>query len=162
MTLIGDLLHELEQSRDGFADAVEAVDLELATTPGVIGDWSVRDLVVHVAFWCEHGTEALRLAAGGRGADFAYDTADTDRMNDELLAEARRTPPAAATEREERAYAAFADAIRGLDQHLLSLELGNGDTVEEVIRYDGPGHYAEHAAQVRAWFGDDGEDPDEE
>jgi hypothetical protein len=161
MTRIDDLLRELEEARDGFAEAVDAVDLELATTPGIVGDWSVRDLVVHVAFWCEHGTDAVRLAADGRGAAFAYDSADTDRMNAELEAEARGTPPAAATEREERAYAAFADVVRDLDPGLLSLRLGSGDTVEEVIRYDGPEHYAEHAAQVRAWFGDGADEDDD-
>ena len=161
MTSVADLLGELEGARDDFAEAVDAVDLELATTPGIVGDWSVRDLVVHVAYWCEHGTDALLLAADGRGAAFAYDTADTDRMNAELESEARATPPAAATDREERAYAAFAEAIRGMDPALLSLRLGNGDTVEEVIRYDGPEHYAEHAAQVRAWFGGDRDDEDD-
>lgn len=160
MTRTDDLLRELDEARDGFAEAVDAVDLELATVPGIIGDWSVRDLVVHVAFWCEHGTDALRLAAGGRGADFAYDTRDTDRMNADLMDEARRTTPSAATEREERAYAVFRDAIATLDPSLLSLRLGNGDTVAEVIRYDGPDHYAEHAAQIRAWFGTDEDETD--
>jgi hypothetical protein len=158
MTSTDELLRELEGARDGFAEAVDAVDMELATAPGVVGELSVRDLVVHVAYWCEHGTDALRLAASGRGAAFAYDTADTDLMNAELVVEARRTSPAAAAEREERAYAAFAEAIRGLDPALLSQRLGNDDTVEEVIRYDGAEHYAEHAAQLRAWFGPDIED----
>ena len=159
MTRVDDLLRELDDARDDFAEAVDAVDLELVTTPGIVDDWSVRDLVVHVAFWCEHGTDALRLAAAGRGAEFAYDTADTDRMNAELQVEARRTRPSAAAEREERAYAAFREAIAAVDPALLSLRLGNGDTVEEVIRYDGPEHYAEHAAHVRAWFGPQEDDP---
>ncbi len=37
-----------------------------------------------------------------------------------------------------------------LDEELLDLRLGNGDTVEAVIRYDGPDHYAEHAEHFRA------------
>jgi hypothetical protein len=32
----------------------------------------------------------------------------------------------------------------------LDLQLGNGDAVEDVVRYDGPDHYAEHSAQLRA------------
>ena len=40
--------------------------------------------------------------------------------------------------------------------------LGNGDTVEAVIRYDGADHYAEHTAHLRAWFGaDTGDDAGE-
>jgi Mycothiol maleylpyruvate isomerase N-terminal domain len=162
VTRVEELARALDAARDDFAQAVDAVDIELVRAPGIVGDWSVRDLVVHVAFWCEHGSEALRLAAIGRGAEFDYDSAQTDRMNADLEAEARRTSPTAAAEREEAAYGAFRDAIAGLDPTLLSLRLGNGDTVEEVIRYDGPGHYAEHTAQIRAWFGTDGEDQEED
>ena len=33
-------------------------------------------------------------------------------------------------------------------------------TVEAVVRYDGPDHYAEHTAHLRAWFGDEADDVD--
>ena len=73
----------------------------------------MRDLVVHVAAWSEHGASALELAATGRGAEFAYSKADTDAMNERFLAEAARTSPAAALAREESAYASFRERCRG-------------------------------------------------
>jgi hypothetical protein len=154
MSRIEALLAELEAQRAAFADAVAAVDIELVTAPGVIDDWSVRDMVVHVAFWGEHATDALGLASAGRGDEFAYDTGQTDAMNARLLDEARRTTPAAAAEREERAFAGLMRAVAGLDPDLLDVRLGNGDTIEEVVRYDGPDHYREHADQLNAWFGE--------
>ena len=157
MSRIDALAAELEADRAGFADAVASVDLELVTTPGVIDNWSVRDLVVHVAFWCEHATEALRLLAEGRGDEFAYDGSQTDAMNARLLDEARQTTPAAETAREARAFSDLWEAVRHLDDSLLDKRLGNGDTVEAVIRYDGPDHYREHTEQLRAWFGDEPE-----
>ena len=54
----------------------------------------MRDLVVHVAAWAEHGAAALELAASGRGADFAYSKAETDAMNERILADGRSTSPA--------------------------------------------------------------------
>jgi hypothetical protein len=48
--------------------------------------------------------------------------------------------------------------IAALDEALLGAALGNGDTVEAVIRYDGPDHYAEHTGHLRAWFGADPEE----
>lgn len=154
------LLVELTAEHDAFATALEAVDLELVTAPGVVEDWSVRDLVVHVAFWAEHATVALGLAAGGRGDEFAYDTAQTDAMNARLLEESRQTTPGAAIDREERAFEALAAALGDLDPALLDVRLGNGDTVAAVIDYDGAAHYREHTAHLRAWFGED--DGDEE
>ncbi len=146
------LLAELDRARGAFRDALAAVDGDLATTPGIVSDWSARDLVVHVAFWAEHGTGALALAASGRGDAFDYDTSRTDAMNAEVLADAGRVSPGAAAAREEAAYSGFRAALASLDPALLHVVLGNGDTVERVVRYDGPDHYAEHTAHLRAWF----------
>lgn len=159
MSRIEDLGRRLAEERAAFVDALEAVDLELVTVPGVVENWSVRDLVVHVAFWAEHATRALALASAARGAEFAYDTGQTDAMNARLLEEARSISPSAAIERESAAYDALAAAVDGLDQALLDERLGSGDTVEEVIVYDGPEHYREHTEHLRAWFG---EEPDDE
>lgn len=155
MNRVDELLAELEAERGAFADLLETVDAELVTAPGVVDDWSVRDLVVHVAFWCEHATEAVALAGVGRGGEFAYASGDTDRMNADLLTESRHTSPAAAVDREARAYEAFSAAVAALDPALLDLRLGNGDTVEAVVRYDGPDHYREHTEHLRAWFGEE-------
>ena len=155
-----ELLTALDAAREDFHAALGEVDAELVTVPGVVGDWSVRDLVVHVAAWDEHGAGALELASSGRGADFAYSTSDTDAENDRIEAEALRTSPSEALAREERAFAEFRAAIAELDPALLDHQLGNGDSVEAVIRYDGADHYAEHAEHIRAWFGPD-EDPDD-
>jgi hypothetical protein len=149
------LAAELEAAHDAFVAALGTVDGELVTVPGVMADWSVRDIVVHVAAWSEHGTKALRQAVSGRGAEFDYSTDETDAINAGILAEARTTSPADALAREERAYRAFHAAVAALDESSLRLRLGNGDTVEEVIRYDGPEHYAEHTTHIRAWFGEE-------
>lgn len=154
------MLDRLDASRRAFLDALEAVDADLVTVPGVMEDWSVRDIVVHVAAWCEHATNAIDLAVAGRGDEFAYSTAETDAMNVRILEDARRTKPSAALEREELAFSAFRARVAGLDPALLSVRLGNGDTVAEVIAYDGPDHYAEHTEHLRAWFVPDEDDDD--
>jgi Protein of unknown function (DUF1706) len=149
------LLRDLDSAREAFVDALSNVDLELATVPGVMEDWSVRDVVYHVAVWCEHGSEALDLVTHGRADEFSYSTSDTDAMNARFLADGRSVSPADALAREEAAFEGFRARIAGLDEALLGAELGNGDTVSEVIVYDGPEHYDEHSAHLRAWFGTD-------
>jgi Mycothiol maleylpyruvate isomerase N-terminal domain len=156
-----DLASELDAARNAYRDALGDVDAALATAPGIVGTWSARDLTVHVAFWAEHGAAALGLAGSGRGGEFDYDTTRTDAMNESLLAEAVRISPMAAADREEAAYRAFRAALAALDPALLDLVLGNGHTVERVVRYDGPDHYAEHTEHLRAWFGVEPEPDDE-
>ncbi len=161
MTDLKALLVELDRARAEFHQALEDVDEALATAPGVVGEWSVRDLVVHVAAWCEHATAALDLAAAGRGGEFGYSRDRTDAMNEEILAQARSLPPRGALIREDEAFDAFRARVAGLEGAQLDERLGNGDTVEAVIRYDGPDHYAEHTEHLRAWFdADDDGEPD--
>lgn len=155
------LLAELDAARDAFLEALAEVDVDLVTVPGVVEEWSVRDLIVHVAAWCEHGTSALDLASSGRGAEFAYSRDDTDAMNQRFALEARSITPGDALAREETAFAAFRERIVGLDRASLAERLGNGDTVEAVVRYDGPEHYTEHAGHLGAWFGGSDDDGDQ-
>ncbi len=157
-----ELVASLDAARADFLDALSNVDADLVTVPGVMEDWSVRDLVVHVAAWAEHAVAALDLATAGRGAEFDYSTEQTDAMNERILADGRSVSPAAALAREEAAFTAFRDRLAALDPDLLSHRLGNGDTVEQVVRYDGPNHYAEHTAHLRAWFEADEDDEDED
>ena len=57
---------------------------------------------------------------------------------------------AEAVEREALAMRRLDAALARLDDAALAVRLGNGDTLEDVIRYDGPDHYAEHASHLRA------------
>jgi Mycothiol maleylpyruvate isomerase N-terminal domain len=160
VTRVDQLLGELDAQRAAFLHALDAVEPDLMTTPGLVEQWSARDLIVHLAFWCDHGTDALGLATAGRGSEFAYDSGDTDAMNARLTEESASMSPAAAGKREEVAFLAFRSAIQALDPDTLDLRLGNGDTVAEVINYDGPEHYEGHTADVRAWFNADGPEYD--
>jgi hypothetical protein len=142
------LLADLERDRSAFISALEA--LPNPEGRAVVETWNGRDLVIHAAFWSEHGADALELAASGRGDAFDYDKGKTDAMNAEVSAGGRDSDLASALAREEAAYRRLCGALAALDEELLDLALGNGDVVEDVVRYDGPDHYAEHAAHLRA------------
>ncbi len=142
------LLDELAQERGAFVEALEALPNPEGRT--VIAAWDGRDLVIHAAFWSEHGASAVELAGSGRGAAFDYDNAQTDAINAATAAAGHATSLADAMTREVAAYERFRDALASLDEALLDLHLGNGDLVEDVVRYDGPDHYAEHAGHLRA------------
>ena len=141
-------MEELDRERSAFIAALDG----LAEPEGraIVESWDGRDLVIHAAFWSEHGANAVELAAAGRGDEFDYDSTKTDAMNAATAAAGRATSVAEARAREEAAYQRFRRAVAALDEGLLDLRLGNGDSVEAVIRYDGPDHYAEHAEHLRA------------
>jgi hypothetical protein len=142
------LVEELDRERSAFIAALDG--LPQPEGRAIVERWDGRDLVIHAAFWSEHGANAVELATAGRGSEFDYDSAQTDAMNAATTAAGRHTSLADARAREEAAYRRFRRAVAALDEGLLDLGLGNGDTVEAVIRYDGPDHYAEHADHLRA------------
>jgi hypothetical protein len=142
------LAAELDLERQGFITALKAIPKPEG--PKVLEEWDGRDLVIHVAFWSEHGADALELAATGRGTEFDYDSQQTDAMNAATTAAGHASSLADARAREAAAFERFRSALAQLDERLLDLQLGNGDSVQDVIRYDGPDHYAEHAAHLRA------------
>ena len=144
---VGALVAELERERAAFVAALKV--LPDPEGRAVVESWDGRDLVVHAAFWSEHGAEAVELAAAGRGHEFAYDNSRTDAMNAATAAAGHASSLAEARVREEAAYQRFRAAVAALNEALLDLQLGNGDTVEALIRYDGPDHYAEHAEHLR-------------
>ena len=58
-----------------------------------------------------------------------------------------------------RAEDAFLDRLRRADDAWLDERVGYGDTVEQVLREDGPHHYREHTLDIRSWWA--GGEPDE-
>src|SRR6266567_5262481 len=98
------LLAELSAARTDLLAALNDVPPELALTPGIVGSWSARDLVVHVAFWSDHAADALALATSGRGAEFVYDASQTDAMNDDVFRAGRGLAMDDAMAREEAAF----------------------------------------------------------
>ena len=142
------LLEELDRERVAFIAELDG--LPDPAGRAIVEQWDGRDLVIHVAFWSEHGANAVELATAGRGDEFDYDSTQTDAMNAATAAAGHTTSPADARANEDAAYQRFRRAMGGLAEELLDLRLGNGDTVEAVIRYDGPDHYSEHAEHIRA------------
>ncbi len=168
------LLTELIETRRAFIAALDDVEPALATAPGLVGEWSARELVAHMAFWCEHASRALDLAADGRVDDFYEEGFDVDARNAEVAREAGRADYAAARLREESSHAALADRLSTLDPALLGVRFRFGATLDEVVRENGPAHYREHTEHLRAWWAadasdeshpgdpDDPDDPDDE
>ncbi|HET6379663.1 MAG TPA: maleylpyruvate isomerase N-terminal domain-containing protein [candidate division Zixibacteria bacterium] len=141
------LLAEMDERRAAFLAALDALDATAAARPLVAG-WDARDLAHHVAFWSNHGADAVALATAGRGGAFDYRRTQTDAMNARATAAGRRLTLEAARREEAEAFARFRQAVAALTDDRLDERLGNGDRVEDVIRYDGPDHYAEHAVHL--------------
>ena len=158
---IQELLEGLAAARDEFLAAVGDIDPALRTTPGLVGDWSARDLLAHVGYWSGHAAESLHRSEQGELHEFGKDDLSVDDRNDVVTRVARETDYATVASREQGAYEAFVARLAAVDPESLSDRDADGDTLEEIIAFDGADHYREHTLDIRAWF--DGKDtPDED
>jgi hypothetical protein len=154
-----ELAAELAEARGAFLAALDDVEPDLLTTPGLVGQWSARELIAHMGYWAGHAAEALHYAADGRADEFGESDLDVDERNAIVARVAAETDLRAVRDREAAAYAALVDGLAATTPALLSERVAYGDTLEDVVRDDGADHYREHALDIRSWF--TGEDEDE-
>ena len=126
-----------------------AVAPESMTTPGLLGEWSARDLIAHLGYWAGHAVEVIH---GSRRADRGgrHGRPTVDEVNETVARVARDTPLATVRKREAASVEALLERLRALDPALLDVPMPDGATLEDAIRDDGPDHYREHADELRA------------
>ena len=119
---------------------------------GVVGVWSVKDLLGHMAYWAQEAAKNTELVKAGQQSQIVRpDTSKAiDRWNArEQRLRAGRSLAEVRYELEEshqRALAALAD----LPEEKLSLNL-DGGTFLELYAVDTCDHYREHTDQIMAW-----------
>jgi hypothetical protein len=157
------LADDLVAARQAFNDALADVDPALLTAPGLVGEWSARELIAHLAYWAGHAAEALHQAEQGRVGDFGEDEMDVDARNAVVARVASETDLATVRQREEAAFDALLSRLKRAEPERLEERVSYGDTLEYVVRDDGADHYREHTADLRSWFtGADEPNPDDE
>lgn len=153
------LATDLVEAREAFNQALADMDPALLTTPGLVGVWSARELVAHMGYWAGHAAEAIHLAEQERLDEFEADVPSVDERNEVVARVAAETDMKTVQNREELAFEAFRTRILTVDPEWLEERDADGDTLEEIIKYDGVDHFREHTNDIRAWFAAGGEPP---
>jgi hypothetical protein len=144
-----ELAAELVAARETFLRELERIDPGSLTTPGLVGEWSGRDLVAHVGYWAGHATEIIHAVESGRADDVGAGEPPTDEVNETVARIARTTPLATVRKREAASAEALLERLRALDPALLAVRLADDASLAEGIREDGADHYREHADALR-------------
>jgi Mycothiol maleylpyruvate isomerase N-terminal domain len=143
------LVEELRVERDAFFRVLDAISPASMTLPGLVGEWSGRDIVAHLGYWAGHATEVIHAVEEGRTEEIGVGTPSVDEVNATVARVARGTALTTVQQREAASIEALVERMRGLDPTVLGERLPNGVTVEEEIRDDGAAHYREHADELR-------------
>jgi len=147
-----DLQQRMSQERAALEAALAGLSDARMLEAGVVGAWSIKDLLGHMAFWAQEAAKNTELVKAGRqGQIVRPDTSKAiDRWNArEQRLRAGRSLAEVRYELEEshqRALAALAD----LPEERLSLSL-DGGTFLELYALDTYDHYREHTDDILAW-----------
>jgi DinB superfamily len=122
MDMLNDALAELSRTRAELLAAISGLDEAALDRKGVIGDWSIKNVLAHIAAWEAWVVEALppRMTTGVTPEDFRQRAADEDRFNAEEVAEREELTPDEQLMELERTRAELLTYLPGLDAAALA------------------------------------------
>ncbi len=144
------LVDELVVARESLLGELAAVSSESMTTPGLVGEWSARELIAHLGYWAGHAVEIIHAAEENRLEELGRNEPSVDEVNETVARVARETDLATVRKREAASVEVLVERLRTLDPSLLAHRLPDGASLEEGISEDGAAHYREHADELRA------------
>ena len=147
------LVGELEAERGAVFELLERIEARSMTTPGLIGDWSARDLIAHLGYWAGHATEVIHEVEQGRTEEIGVGAPSVDEVNATVMRVARQTDLDTVRRREKASVEALVGRLRDMDPAALAVTLPDGATLAQGIREDAAEHYREHADELRRALG---------
>jgi hypothetical protein len=140
------LLREADEAYAELREAIEGLsDDEMRQV--WLGSWGVREILIHIAGWHAVATPALGHIARGEAPypPGTYD--DFDAWNARFVIQKTGVKTSDVLGELDVSHNRFVEAARALPaEHFQA-----GTTARETFENNGPGHYREHAAQIREW-----------
>lgn len=151
----------LDLVRSGYAafeDLLAPLSEAQLTTPGVNGDWSIKDVLVHLATWQQRADIRVQAALRNTAPDQEPITNDEEmnRFNDETFAQNRQRPLAEVQNDFRTSYQQLLADAEALSENDLfdsdRFPWMKGTAIWQLLEGDTYGHYDEHKPPIEAWL----------
>ena len=151
------LATQIEREHQAWRDLVAAIGEDRMTEPGPMGEWSFRDLVVHLLGWRDRTIRRLEAVAAGEPDPperWPDDLADDDAINDWYQAQGQDRSVAELLAAADASYGRLASALTAIPAAVLEDRAGipwlDGAAAVDA---DWLSHYhEEHEASVQSWL----------
>jgi len=151
-----ELLDALEDERERFLDTIEELSEDDMLQPGVVGAWSVKDILYHLVLWEAELVKILWRAAQGQKPTIIYEgDATVDEINAAWYEQGNSRPLEKVMDdfitvriQTSTRIEAFKDKELSDPQLFFWLK---DRPLWDWIAEDSFRHEAEHGAQIRAW-----------
>jgi hypothetical protein len=132
---------EIKESYAGLSDAQ-------LTEPGVMGDWSVKDILAHVTWWEEEALKHLPLIIKeGRPPRYSTQYGGIDAFNALMTERKQNLSLADVLQQQDETHRQLIEYIQSVPEEQFTRET----RFRHRLRLDTYSHYPKHARAIREW-----------
>jgi hypothetical protein len=152
-----EILRALERDRTNLLAVLVDIPEQVMVTQPVVGDWTVKDLLGHIAMWQQVGVQFVAgYRADGVPKSLGFDDDAAVDAHNQREAAARRDWPLARVRVElDFAQRALISAVESLTDEDLGKPLPppwpSGTTLEYLIAINSYTHDPDHVEQIKKW-----------
>jgi hypothetical protein len=145
---VAKLLKRLDTAWAAFIESYAGVPDSRLVEPGVMDNWSVKDILAHVTTWEEEALKHLPLIVeGGRPPRYSMEYGGIDAFNAQMTEQKRGLSLADVRRQLDETHRRLVDFIRSAPEDQLARET----RFRRRLRLDTYGHYPKHAEAIREW-----------
>ncbi len=150
-----EILEQIREARGALLAAIEGLSPDAMLRPGVVGLWSVKDILAHLTVWESELVTALSRLDKPRQAPEIVNIEDIDEWNEEQYRANARRPLDAVMQDFNGVHKHLLKAVEDLDDKVLEdprkFPWMEGEPLWHLIAENGYWHEQEHADQIRRW-----------
>jgi uncharacterized protein (TIGR03083 family) len=150
-----ELLEAIQKGRAEFEAMLAGLSPAQMTTPGVMGEWSVKDILGHLAMWESRLVTTLYAIERGATPKMFHTQAEVDKANAESYAEQRDRPLDRVLSDFHAVHAQLLKRLETVTDRDLTdpqrFKWMEGELLEKLVASDTFDHYAEHRPMIEAW-----------
>ncbi len=150
-----ELLQRLEADWARLQKSLDGLTEEQMHTPGVVGEWSIKDILAHITAWQTRLITAMFKAEKGFAPEATDGGKTVDQLNAQWYREMKDRPFEQVWDDLEMSYDQILRRVGNFSEKDLfnpkRFKWMKGEPFERYIAGDSYEHYAEHAEQIEAW-----------
>jgi len=153
-----DLLAVITTERKNLINLISSLSNEKKAKPGVEVEWSIKDILAHIAAWERIAIDIIQLAHSGEPLKPTISKIfeDVDYFNDQVYQQNKELPIKKVQVEFEASHDDFIALIKTLDEEFIFSQLpfdGTEDhTIQYIISANTHWHYLEHTASISNWI----------
>jgi hypothetical protein len=142
------LLKRLDRAWGALVDSFAGLSEPQLTKPGVVGDWSVKDILAHVTTWEEEALKYLPLILqGGSPPRYSTTYGGIDAFNAQMTERKRGLSLSEVRKQMDQTHRRLIDYVQSASEEQFVRET----RFRRRLRLDTYSHYPEHTRMIREW-----------